>query len=103
MNTVVDAHQQREQLQLQVMDGLKKLKVLAHSDDNDTSLERNDVHRSSWRCRDKMRQRHQPASQCANNAVHCQTVYQTLSLDKTELDKANKDKQHKLFPADFKV
>jgi len=102
-NVVVDAHQQRQQLQSQVMDGLKRLEMQAHSDDSDLSLERNDVHRSSWRHREKIRQRHVPALPRVNNAVHCQTVYRTLSLDKTELDKANKDKQHKLFPADFKV
>jgi len=104
VNTVVDAHRQRQQLQSQVMDGLKRLEMQAHSDDNDLlSLERNDVHRSSWRHREKMRQRHAPPSPCVNKALCCQTVYRTLSLDKTELDKANKDKQHKLFPADFKV
>jgi len=103
-NVVVDAHRQREQLQSQVMDGLKRLELHAHSDDNDSSLERNDVHRSSWRCREKMRQRHVPAPHCCiNNAINCRTVYRTVSLDKSELDKANKDKQHKLFPADFKV
>jgi len=91
------------QLQTQVMDGLKRLEIQAHSDDNDSPLQRNDVHQSSWRCRDTIRQKHLPASQCANNAVRYETVYQTLSLDKMELDKANKDKQHKLFPADFKV
>ena len=102
-NVVVDAHRQREQLQSHVMDGLKRLELHAHSDDNESSLERNDVHRSSWRCREQIRQRHLPASRCVNNAINCRTVYRTLCLDKTELDKANKDKQHKLFPADFKV
>jgi len=75
----------------------------AHSDDNDLSLERNEVSRSSWRFREKMRWRHTPAAQCVNTAAACRTVYRTLSLDKADLDKANKDKQHKLFPADFKV
>jgi len=100
---VVDAHRQREQLQTQVMDGLKRIELHTYSDGNDSSLERNDIHRSSWRCREKIRERHLPAPQYLNDAVNSRSVYRTLSFDKTELDKANKDKQHKLFPADFKV
>ena len=100
---VVNAHRQREQLQSRVMDSLKRLELRTHSDDNDSSLEHNDVHQSSSRFREKIRLRHLPAPQCVNSVLHCRTVYRTLSLDKAELDKANKDKQHKLFPADFKV
>jgi len=102
-NVAVNAHRQRELLQFQLMDGLKRLEKQADSDSNDSLLDRNDVHHSSWRYREKMQQRHKPAAQCVNSAVHCQTLYRTFTLDKTELDKANKDKQHKLFPADFKV
>jgi len=100
---VADAHRQREQLQMRVMNGLKRLEIQAHSDDNESTLERNNIHRSSWRCRPKIQKKHPLASRCVNNAAHPQTVYQTLTLDKMELDKANKDKQHKLFPEDFKV
>ena len=102
-SAAVDAHRQRVQLQTHVMDGLKRLEIQAHSNDIDSPMQCNDIHQSSWRCRDMIRHKHLPASQCVNSAVHCETVYQTLSLDKMELDKANKDKQHKLFPADFKV
>jgi hypothetical protein len=109
-DTVAEAHRQRERLQSQVMEGLMQLQPAVEIQqpcitDELTSLE------SPWQIDEsrqsvyRVRQDNWPRKSSVSSGIttHRSVAYRTLTLEKSEIDKANKDKQHKLFPADFKV
>lgn len=109
-DAVAEAHRQRERLHSQVMEGLMHLQPTVEVQqpvitDELTSLE------SPWQLDEsrqsayRMRQENWPRKSSVSSGIstHRSIAYRTLTLEKDEIDKANKDKQHKLFPADFKV
>lgn len=113
---VLEAHRQRERFQSQVMESLSQLPQQHHHGPNSTGQFDS---RSSWRCSDRYPEQRTggslsvametplstspgPAKGLPSDAIHFQ-CFKTLTLKKSELDKANKDKQHKLFTEDFAV
>jgi C2 domain of PTEN tumour-suppressor protein len=105
-----EAHRQRERLQSQVMEGLMQLQPSVEIQqtcitDDHTSLESpwqmDESRQAVYRVRQENWQRKSSVS--GGVSTHRSIAYRTLTLEKSEIDKANKDKQHKLFPADFRV
>jgi len=108
-DTIAEAHRQRERLQSQVIEGLMQLQTQQetrrHSGPEEAS------HESPWQVDEsrqalsRIRQENWQRKLSVSSGVSTNqsSTYRVLTLEKSEIDKANKDKQHKLFPSDFKV
>lgn len=113
----LEAHRKRELFQSQVMEQLNQL---SQHHQHGTNVVGHCDARSSWRYSDKYLDQRtgggslsvavdttsslstSPSAKVPSDAFHFQ-CFKTLTLKKSELDKANKDKQHKLFTEDFAV
>lgn len=101
----IEAHRQRERFQLQVMEQLSQL---SQQQQQQVAQPHGDI-RLSCRYSDKYQEQRASSGLLLGNAGVKATEHNsfrcflTLTLKKSELDRANKDKQHKLFTEDFAV
>ena len=104
-DAIAEAHRQRERLQSQVIEGLMQIQTQQEARQHCGTEEA--LPESPWQVDEsrqgmnRVRQENWQRKLSVSSGVS--STYRVLTLEKDEIDKANKDKQHKLFPADFKV